>query len=206
MWEQKELGSPEALRKLLTHHIDLCERNCRALRVDGAICDAVTFALVALVDETVLSIPGPCADQWMASPLQVEYYGEMVAGERFFGDLEHLLRTPEASYEALEVFYFCLCLGFQGKYFDNASEREQIITALAKSLLRVRRRHTPARQTSRPAVPRKRMLSIPPGAYAVAAGVIIAIGWTLACLSTAAASRTTIRTIETTFQPKWSGR
>ncbi|MBD3317597.1 MAG: hypothetical protein GF344_17550 [Chitinivibrionales bacterium] len=200
MSEEQDVGTPEALRKLLKHHIDLCEQNCRAMKVDSTIVDSIKYALVALVDESVLGIEGPCKNFWLGNPLQLEYYGDTVAGEKFYGDLNMLLRNPEETCEALEVFYMCLSLGFHGKYLENSEEREKIISNLAKVLIRTRRQSKPRRSEPKAAPAKKRMnYSIPGWAYAIAAVVAIAIGWGLAHMSTDAASTKTIRAVNATF-------
>jgi type IV/VI secretion system ImpK/VasF family protein len=78
------------------------------------------YAVVALVDETVMSSTWPGAEQWRREPLQVHYYDNLLAGEQFFVRLEEL--RGDADGELLEVYFLCLCAGFQGRYRDEASE------------------------------------------------------------------------------------
>jgi type VI secretion system protein ImpK len=78
------------------------------------------YAVVALVDETVMSSTWPGAEQWRREPLQVHYYDNLLAGERFFVRLEEL--RGDADGDLLEVYFLCLCAGFQGRYRDEASE------------------------------------------------------------------------------------
>lgn len=77
------------------------------------------FALVALIDETVMSSNWDDATEWATKPLQMQYYGDFTAGDRFFERLEELQR--EAEDDILEVFYTCLCAGFRGRYRDDAT-------------------------------------------------------------------------------------
>jgi type VI secretion system protein ImpK len=82
-----------------------------------------TFAVVALLDETVLSLGNPVFHDWQRAPLAVELYGMGVAGEIFFTSLDRLLaRTDSASLaDLLEVYYLCLLLGFGGRYGRGGS-------------------------------------------------------------------------------------
>ncbi|HUA85480.1 MAG TPA: DotU family type IV/VI secretion system protein [Bryobacteraceae bacterium] len=76
------------------------------------------FALIALLDEVVLSSHDPSRDAWAQRPLQEELFGLSTAGEVFFGRIEKLLRRPDSKELAdmLEVFYLCILLGFEGQY------------------------------------------------------------------------------------------
>jgi type VI secretion system protein ImpK len=74
------------------------------------------FALAAFVDETVLTNDFPLKEEWEKYPLQLEYFGEHLAGNKFFERLESMLRQTEAAADAIEVYYVCLLLGFKGKY------------------------------------------------------------------------------------------
>lgn len=75
----------------------------------------MTYALVALMDEVVLAQSGSIRDEWSQSPLQLHYFGENTAGEKFFGHLESV-RSQPGSVDVLRVYYTCLLLGFQGRY------------------------------------------------------------------------------------------
>jgi type VI secretion system protein ImpK len=85
--------------------------------------EAAVFALVALTDETVLNTKGPARDVWIARPLQLELFGQNVAGEEFYTRLEGYRREREVRIEALEVCYCCLAFGFMGKLRLAGTER-----------------------------------------------------------------------------------
>ncbi|MBC7797974.1 MAG: DotU family type IV/VI secretion system protein, partial [Pyrinomonadaceae bacterium] len=74
------------------------------------------FALAAFVDETVLTNDFPLKDEWEKYPLQLEYFGEQLAGVKFFDRLEAMLKQMDAAVDAVEVYYVCMLLGFKGKY------------------------------------------------------------------------------------------
>ncbi|MET0645157.1 MAG: DotU family type IV/VI secretion system protein [Pyrinomonadaceae bacterium] len=79
----------------------------------------VKFALVAFLDETVLSPQRdfPLRGEWERSPLQLVYFKVHLAGEEFFDRLELALAAAEAGGgDVAEVYYVCLTLGFKGKY------------------------------------------------------------------------------------------
>lgn len=137
MREAKDLGETAALRKLIIYYLKQFEKNCSVLGVKSDVVESVKYALVAILDETVLSIPGEARDFWIGNPMQLEIFGDNIAGQEFYNKLDNLLINPEANSDALEVFYLCLSLGFQGKYLiDNTEEREKIIVNLARTLIK----------------------------------------------------------------------
>jgi type VI secretion system protein ImpK len=146
MREHQDLGTPESLRKLLKHYIEMFMENCSEMGIDSKIAEAVKFALIALIDETVRSIPGKCCDYWNAQPLQFEYYTEQMAGEKFYEDLQELLSDPQTNYATLETFFYCLSLGFQGQYLGKTEEREKVIHQLATVLIKTRKQTKPPRK------------------------------------------------------------
>ncbi len=48
-------------------------------------------------------------------PLQLKLFGDQLAGEQFFTELDEVRRRGASSVQALEVFYMCLLTGYQGK-------------------------------------------------------------------------------------------
>lgn len=93
------------------------------------------FALAAFVDETVLTNKFPLREEWEKYPLQLEYFGEHLAGNKFFERLEALLKQIDAAVDAVEVYYVCLLLGFKGKYaVYGADELENVIRRTAEAL------------------------------------------------------------------------
>lgn len=138
MREAEDLGETTALRKLILHFLNQFEKNCQAVGVPPQTADAVKYALVAIMDETVLSIPGEARDLWVVNPMQLEIYGDNIAGQEFYRKLETMLEDPENNRDALEVYYLCLSLGFEGKYkIGNAEEREKVISDLARVLIKM---------------------------------------------------------------------
>ena len=76
----------------------------------------VKFALTAMCDEFVMSSGAHFRMDWMSRPLQLEFFGNNRAGEEFFERLAKLRTGGEPKFAALEVYYICLQLGFEGIY------------------------------------------------------------------------------------------
>jgi type VI secretion system protein ImpK len=89
----------------------------------------VIYAVYAAVDEAVLTSTASFRDGWKARSLQLERFGDQLAGEHFFDRLRHI-RERGASYtEVAEVYHLCLRLGFRGRYALDDDDRLQNLTA-----------------------------------------------------------------------------
>lgn len=79
------------------------------------------FAVVAWIDEAVMTTPDwPGTARWRKELLQNAYFQTGRAGIEFFTRLEQLVAHQQA---VREVYYFCLMLGFKGRYVTRAQER-----------------------------------------------------------------------------------
>ena len=65
----------------------------------------------------------PLKNEWEKNPLQLEYFGEQLAGNKFFDKLEAMLKQIETTADAVEVYYMCMLLGFKGRYAIYEQER-----------------------------------------------------------------------------------
>lgn len=77
------------------------------------------FALTALLDETIMRSSWPGKSNWEKRMLQDELFNTTNASEEFFIKLEQLRRVESKETELLDVFHWCLLLGFEGKYNDR---------------------------------------------------------------------------------------
>src|SRR5262249_38221145 len=101
------------------------------------------FALVAFVDELVLTNESPVREQWYKFPLQFEYFREQLAGEKFFERLDGMLGRAEMEADVIELYYLCLLLNYKGRYnifFED--QLKGVITNVADHLRRVNRLRT----------------------------------------------------------------
>jgi type VI secretion system protein ImpK len=84
------------------------------------------FALVAFIDELVLTSKHPAKTAWSDQPLQLTYFNENSAGEEFYVRLEAARRGESArDVDVQEAFYLCLSLGFHGRYAGSSRAEKQ---------------------------------------------------------------------------------
>jgi type VI secretion system protein ImpK len=139
MREAEDLGDPASLRKLIRYYLELFEKNCKALKIPDDSITETKYAIVALIDETVLSTESACKEYWFSRPLQLDLFGDNIAGEEFYYKLQKLLLSIESKKDVLEIYYICLSLGFEGKYkLYNAEERITIIEDVGRKIRRTR--------------------------------------------------------------------
>jgi len=81
--------------------------------------DLARFAVVAWVDETLLSSEWQDKDSWQKESLQRLYYQTADAGEIFFDRLNGI--GPHQR-DVREVYYLCLAMGFKGRYIDEGDD------------------------------------------------------------------------------------
>lgn len=100
-----------------------------------------TFAVVAFLDESVLNSTNVAFADWSRMPLQEEMYGNQLAGEVFFQNLERLITRPDNQdlADLLEVYALCLLLGYKGRYGLSGQEAlRPIIDSVAGKIRRIR--------------------------------------------------------------------
>ncbi|MBI5256087.1 MAG: DotU family type IV/VI secretion system protein [Burkholderiales bacterium] len=105
------------------------ERGAQRLGVDADGVYLAKFAFCALVDEVLLMSDFRIRAEWERRPLQLEFFGEQLAGERFFEYLDKLRQGGAPRVQVLEVFHMCLLLGFQGRYLLEGPEKLGYLTA-----------------------------------------------------------------------------
>jgi len=123
----EEYGDPEVLRQRIKDLLDRADREASRIGASTEDMRLTKFALVAFIDETILSTSWSQRDAWTAKPLQLELYNRYDAGEEFFEKLKPLLDDPERHAEVLEVYYLCMALGFKGRYQLHEQERLRIL-------------------------------------------------------------------------------
>lgn len=108
------------------------ERRAERYRFNHKIVQVSKFALAAFVDETVLSNSEyNLKEEWEKYALQLEYFNEQLAGNKFFDKLEAMLKQIEVTQDAVEIYYICMLLGFKGRY--AIYEKEKLLATMQKT-------------------------------------------------------------------------
>ena len=107
------------------------EKRAERYRFSSKIVQVSKFALASFVDETVLTNNFPMRNEWERNPLQLEYFGEQLAGNKFFEKLASMLSQIEVTQDAVEIYYVCMLLGFKGRY--AVYEQEKLLAIMQET-------------------------------------------------------------------------
>ncbi len=131
-----ERPSTGELRSQLFGLVDAFAKSSQASAAPPSDVEEARFALVAFIDEIVSTSGWRGAAEWEREPLQAQLFGTSRAGVEFFTRLDRL-RPDNAA--ALEVYFYCLALGFQGDYAGRDGDRAALIQRTLEKLRRVER-------------------------------------------------------------------
>lgn len=114
------------------------EKRAERYRFNHKIVQVSKFALASFVDETILTNNFQMKEEWEKYPLQLEYFGEQLAGNKFFDKLGSMVKQIEQTADAVEIYYYCMLLGFKGRYAVYEQEKllatmQQTANALVKA-------------------------------------------------------------------------
>ncbi len=115
---KQPLTEMDVFRKRVKAAIAEAQREAGLAGYGSADVKDAEFAVVAFLDETILSSRQPAAEEWRRRPLNTELFGQAIAGDVFFDRLLEIERRPDSSKMAdvLEVYLLCLLLGFEGRF------------------------------------------------------------------------------------------
>ncbi|MDO8549079.1 MAG: type IVB secretion system protein IcmH/DotU [Ignavibacteria bacterium] len=111
-----DYGDPSTLKSKAVEMFDGFDKNARSAGIDNEKIRQAKFALVAFLDETIISSNWQRKDEWLSEPLQIKLFDTFNAGEEFFTNLHNHRQRASSNKDVLEVYYLCLTLGFKGMY------------------------------------------------------------------------------------------
>jgi type VI secretion system protein ImpK len=169
------------LRERATREIRRFEEVARAQQIPLEQLRPAHYALCASLDDVVLATPWGSQGAWAQRSLVSTFHQEVRSGERFFDVLTQLRQNPGSFLPVLELMYFCLSLGYMGRYRLSPRGPAEI-DKLREDTYAVIRRQRPAGETALSphwqgiAAPyRARRLSVPVWFAAVVALGILAV-------------------------------
>src|SRR3954454_16158210 len=120
---QQSAANSQDFRASIRAALKAAMEQAKSLGYSSEINQLAFFAVVSLLDESVLKLQSPAFADWAQRPMQEEMFGHNRAGEVFFDNLRTLLARQDSQETAdcLEVYCLCMLLGFKGKYALAAS-------------------------------------------------------------------------------------
>jgi type VI secretion system protein ImpK len=121
--------------------INFFDAEIRSAGVPVEQANVAKYLICATADDIVQNIPAEDRHTWAQYSMGSRFFGERIAGVRFFEELDRLKREPAVNYNVLELQHACLALGFQGVHRSGGAGQLQLIQRdLYETLRRVRRR------------------------------------------------------------------
>ena len=113
-------ANADEFRDKILNLLNRFENQARKLQFSADDIHDAKYAYCALLDETIVTQQDAqffeLQNHWMINPLQLSLFGSQLAGYRFFEILESLRSQGKDRLAALEVFHYCMLLGFYGKF------------------------------------------------------------------------------------------
>lgn len=127
-------SDPDGFQRLLLANIREFERGAGAAGVPIETVIGARYCLCTVVDEAAAQTPWGGSGVWPKFSLLVALHNETWGGEKFFQLLAKLVQTPHQHIDLIELMYFCLMLGFEGRYRVIENGRSQLETLKARLL------------------------------------------------------------------------
>lgn len=119
---------PAQLRQQLIDQIRRFELSCQQSGLGYEVIIGARYCLCTALDEAAALTPWGSRGVWTSNGLLVTFHNETWGGEKFFQLLARLSQNPRRHILMLELIYFCLLLGFEGRYRVLDNGRSQLET------------------------------------------------------------------------------
>ncbi len=135
------LGDSAVFRTQVRQALQHAEGSAQAAGYSQDDTRQTSFAVVALLDETILNSSNPNFRDWAHKPLMLDLYNTLNAGETCFEYIGAALNRQEtkSTIDLLEIYFLCLALGFRGRYgYSSGDPVRAWRDPLVEKILRVR--------------------------------------------------------------------
>lgn len=105
-----------ALKQQISEEINHFEVQCKRLGIDKKSRDDAKYILCTALDEAVLNTPWGNQSNWSMNTLLSSYFRDVQGGQIFFEKMRSLGDDPQRNHQVLQLMYYCLALGYQGRY------------------------------------------------------------------------------------------
>jgi type VI secretion system protein ImpK len=131
-------ADPAGLRQRLIEQIQRFEVQAQQAGLTYEVIVGARYCLCTALDEAAALTPWGGSSVWPSSGLLVTFHNETWGGEKFFQLLAKLSQKPRDHLLLLELIYFCLMLGFEGRYRVLDNGRSQLETIRQRLLQMIR--------------------------------------------------------------------
>jgi type VI secretion system protein ImpK len=134
-------ANPAALRDYLVQEIRRFELQARNSGATPETVVGARYCLCTALDETAAQTPWGGSGVWGRHSLLVTFHNETWGGEKFFQLLAKLAQNPQQHRDLLELMYYCIALGFEGRYriIDNGRTQLEVLKQRLFDILKTSR-------------------------------------------------------------------
>ncbi|MBC7503008.1 MAG: DotU family type VI secretion system protein [Herminiimonas sp.] len=126
--------NPPALREFLIEQIKSFEIQARQSGIGTETIIGARYCLCTVLDETAAQTPWGGSGAWSRHSLLVTFHNETSGGEKFFQLLSKLAQNPQLHHDLLELMYYCMAMGFEGRFRIVDNGRPQLETVKQRLL------------------------------------------------------------------------
>jgi type VI secretion system protein ImpK len=116
----------DVLRAQVSEEINTFINKTKKLRVDEKMRQDATYILCVAVDEAVLNTPWGRKSDWNVKNLLGTYFQDVDGGPDLFEKLRELGNDPIRHEQLLQLIYYVLSVGYQGRYATEADASEKL--------------------------------------------------------------------------------
>ncbi|MDQ0588662.1 DotU family type VI secretion system protein [Variovorax paradoxus] len=127
--------APAQLREHLVDEVRRFETRAQQSGIAPEVIIGARYCLCTAVDEAAALTPWG-GSIWSSQSLLVMFHNETWGGEKFFQLLSRLVQNPQQHLQLIELIYFCLAMGFEGRFRVIDNGRTQLET-LKQRLLQI---------------------------------------------------------------------
>ena len=138
---KQALGDIEVFRRRMGQALHSIKRDAGRMGYDSSDVQDAEFAVVAFLDEAILTSDDPAKEEWKKRTYAEERFGTSNAGDEFFEHSHKALDRPDSAElgDVLEVYLLCLQLGFVGRFSEQGgAELDRVIEDVNLRLRRIR--------------------------------------------------------------------
>ena len=111
-----EARDTNQLKQQISDEIQHFTRQAKRLGIDDLTVREASYILCTALDEAVLNTPWGRQSTWSKNTLLSTHFQDVRGGQIFFEKLRTLGEDPIRNLQVLKLMYYCLALGFQGRY------------------------------------------------------------------------------------------
>lgn len=122
------VGDLGQFRDRLATEIQLFERRALEAAIPQDQVIGARYCLCTVLDESAMQTPWGGNGEWAQHSLLQHFHDETWGGEKYFQLLSRVAQNPQKHRDLLELMYFCIALGFEGRFRVVENGKTQLDT------------------------------------------------------------------------------